>query len=324
MPFNRNRGAALGLIAITGCLSCAPVGAQSYPAKPIRIVVPLAPGGGVDIIARTVGQKMTESLKQPVLVDNRPGGATVIGTEIVAKSPPDGYTLVMASSSHAIHGILYKLPFDPIKDFAGVSLLATSPLVLVVHPTVPAKSVKELIALAKKHPGKLNFGSSGTTSVLHLSGEMFNIMAGVRTVHIPYKGAGPALTDIIAGQIEMMFSTPVSTLPHVRAGKLRGIAVTGARRSAAAPEFPAVAELLPGFEAGAWYTLLAPAGTPTAVIARLNTEALKAVQLPDVSSRLAGDAVEVVGSTPEQAIQHIQGEIARWTKVIRAAAIKAE
>lgn len=322
MPLSRKFRAAVG--AIVACLCSANVGAQAFPAKPIRIVVPLAPGGGVDIISRTVAQKMAESLKQTVLVDNRPGGATVIGTEIVAKAPPDGYTLVMASSSHAIHGILHKLPYDPIRDFAGVSLVATSPLVLVVHPSVPAKSVKDLIALAKKNPGKLNFGSSGSTSVLHLAGELFNIMAGVKTVHIPYKGAGPALTDIIAGQIEIMFSTPVSTLPHVRSGKLRGLAMTGAKRSAAASELPTVAELLPGFQAGAWYALLAPAGTPAAVIARLNSEAVKAVRLPDVSSRLASEAVDVVASTPEQAMQYIRGEIDRWTQVIKAAGIKPE
>lgn len=322
MPLSRKFRAAVG--AIVACLCSSNVGAQAFPAKPIRIVVPLAPGGGVDIISRTVAQKMAESLKQTVLVDNRPGGATVIGTEIVAKAPPDGYTLVMASSSHAIHGILHKLPYDPIRDFAGVSLVATSPLVLVVHPSVPAKSVKDLIALAKKNPGKLNFGSSGSTSVLHLAGELFNIMAGVKTVHIPYKGAGPALTDIIAGQIEIMFSTPVSTLPHVRSGKLRGLAMTGAKRSAAASELPTVAELLPGFQAGAWYALLAPAGTPAAVIARLNSEAVKAVRLPDVSSRLASEAVDVVASTPEQAMQYIRGEIDRWTQVIKAAGIKPE
>lgn len=322
MPLSRKFRAALGAIVAGLCFSSG--GAQTFPTKPIRLVVPLAPGGGVDIISRTVAQKMSESLKQTVFVDNRPGGATVIGTEIVAKSPPDGYTLVMASSSHAIHGILHKLPYDPIRDFAGVSLVATSPLVLVVHPSVPAKSVQDLITLARKNPGKLNFGSSGNTSVLHLAGELFNIMAGVKTVHIPYKGAGPALVDIIAGQIEIMFSTPVSTLPHVRSGKLRGLAMTGAKRSAAASELPTVTELLPGFQAGAWYVLLAPAGTPAAVIARLNSEAVKAVLLPEVSSRLTSEAVDVVAGTPEQAMQYIQGEIDRWTKVIKAAGIKAE
>jgi tripartite-type tricarboxylate transporter receptor subunit TctC len=299
--------------------------AQTYPTKPVRIVVPLAPGGGVDITSRTVGAKMAEGLKQNVIIDNRPGGATVIGTEIVAKSPPDGYTLVMASSSHAIHGILHKLPFDPIKDFAGVSLVATAPLVLVVHPSVPVKTVKELVALAKKNPGKLNFGSSGNTSVLHLAGEMFNVMAGVKTVHIPYKGTGPALIDLIAGQIEMLFGTPVATFPHVRSGKLRSLAMTSAKRSQAVPELPTVAEAaLPGFSAEAWYALLAPAGTPPAVIARLNAEAVKAVQHPDVKTRLGGEGAELIGAAPEQTMQFIQEEIVRWTKVIKTAGIKPE
>ena len=296
----------------------------AFPVKPIRIVVPLAPGGGVDIISRAVAQKMTESLRQTVLVDNRPGGATIIGTEIVAKAPPDGYTLVMASSSHAIMESLYKPPFDPVRDFTGVSLLATSPLLLVVHPALPVKSVKDVIALAKKNPGRLNFASSGNGSVLHLAGEMFNVMAGVKTVHIPYKGSGPALTDILAGQVEMLFSTPVSALPHVRAGKLRGIAMTGSKRSTAAPEYPTIAETLPGFEAGAWYALLAPAGTPQPVIARLNAESVKAVQQPDVSKRLGAEGVEIVGSTPEQAMEYVRDQIARWTKIIKAAGIKAE
>jgi tripartite-type tricarboxylate transporter receptor subunit TctC len=293
--------------------------------KPIRIVVPLAPGGGVDITSRAVGAKMSEGLKQNVIIDNRPGGATVIGTEIVAKSPPDGYTLVMASSSHAIHGILHKLPFDPIKDFAAVSLVATAPLVLVVHPSIPVKTVKELVALAKKNPDRLNFGSSGNTSVLHLAGEMFNVMAGVKTVHIPYKGTGPALIDLISGQIEMMFSTPVATLPHVRSGKLRSLAMTGAKRSQAVPELPTVAEAaLPGFSAEAWYGLLAPAGTPAPVIARLHAEAVKAVQHSDVKTRLGSEGADLIGSTPEQTMQFIQDEIVRWTKVIKAAGIKPE
>lgn len=325
MPRSRKCPAAFWLIAIAGLLGGFDAGAQSYPAKPIRLVVPLAPGGGVDLISRLVGQKMAESLRQSVIVDNRPGASTMIGTEIVAKSPPDGYTLAMASSSHGINTSLYKVPFDPVKDFAGISLLATSPLLLVVHPNVPAKSVSDLIALARKHPGKVNYGSSGNASVLHLSGEMFNVMAGVKTVHIPYKGSGPAIPAVIAGEIDMLFSTPVSTMPLVRSGKLRALATTGAKRSRATPELPTVAEAaLPGFETGAWYALLAPAGTPSAVIAKLNAEAVKAVHLPDVTSRLEGEGVEIVGSTPEQAIQYIQAQLARWDKVVKAAGIKAE
>ncbi|MBC7780900.1 MAG: tripartite tricarboxylate transporter substrate binding protein [Proteobacteria bacterium] len=328
---SRRTGAAAHLPIVTiaivasGLLAGSKAGAQTYPAKPIRLVVPLAAGGGVDLISRLVGQKMSENLRQPVLVDNRPGASTMIGTEIVARSPADGYTLVMASSSHGINTSLYKVPFDPVKDFAGISLLATSPLLLVVHPSVPAKSLADLITLARKNPGKVNYGSSGNASVLHLSGEMFNVLAGVRTVHIPYKGSGPAIPAVLAGEIDMLFSTPVSTMPLVRNGRLRALATTGLNRSRVTPELPTVAEAgLAGFETGAWYALLAPAGTPPAVIERLNAEAVKAVQLPDVTSRLDGEGIEIVGSTPEQAMQYIQAQLARWAKVIKAAGIKAE
>jgi len=325
MSCSRKCHVAFWMIAIAGLLGGFDAGAQSYPSKPIRLVVPLAAGGGVDLISRLVGQKMAESVRQSVIVDNRPGASTMIGTEIVARSAPDGYTLVMASSSHGINTSLYKVPFDPVKDFAGISLLATSPLLLLVHPTVPAKSVGDLIAIARKHPGKINYGSSGNASVLHLSGEMFNVMAGVRTVHIPYKGSGPAVPAVIAGEIDMLFSSPVSTMPLVRSGKLRALATTGAKRSRATPELPTVAEAaLPGFETGAWYMLLAPAGTPSAVIAKLNAEAVKAIHLADVTSRLEGEGVEIVGSTPEQAIQYIQAQLVRWDRVVKAAGIKAE
>jgi len=202
--------------------------AQSYPAKPIRLVVPLAPGGGGDLVARLIAQKISEPLGQTVLVDNRPGGSTIIGTEIVARSPPDGYTLVMATSSHGINPNVYKLPFDPVKDFSGVSFFATSPMMLTLHPSVPAKTVSELIAVAKANPGKLNFGSSGTASIVHLAGELFNLSAGVKTMHIPYKGTGPALIDLLGGQIDMMFASPVPTIPHVKSGRLRAIAMAAA------------------------------------------------------------------------------------------------
>lgn len=299
--------------------------AQPYPTKPIRLVVPLAAGGGGDIMARLIGQKISEALGQAVIVDNRPGGATVIGTEIVARSAADGYTLLMATSSNALNVSLYKLPFDPIKDFSGVSLIGVSSLLLTLHPNVPAKSLKELIALAKARPGKLNYASSGNASVPHLSGELFDNMAGVKTVHIPYKGSGPALNDLIGGQVDMMFAGLLSVLPYIKSGRLRALAVTSEQRSPVMPEIPTMAEAgLPGFEASTFYAILGPAGMPRQVIARLNGEINKATQLPDIRERLQGLGIDIVSSTPEEALSYLQMLIMRWAKVIKEANIKAE
>lgn len=298
--------------------------AQSYPTKPIRLVVPLAPGGGGDLIARLIAQKISEPLGQSVVVDNRPGGSTIIGTELVARSQPDGYTLVMATSSHGINPSLYKLPFDPVKDFTGVSFIATAPMMLTVHPNVPAKTVKELVAIAKANPGKLNYASSGTASIPHLAGELFNVSAGVKTVHIPYKGSGPALNDFLGGQVDMMFASPVPTIPHVKTGRLRAIAMASSKRSRAMPELPTVAESgFPGFEAATFYIVLGPANMPAPVVDKLSSEIIKASQLPDVRDRLSTEAAVVVGGTPQQAIAHIESEIARWAKVVKATGIKA-
>ncbi|MGZ5118271.1 MAG: tripartite tricarboxylate transporter substrate binding protein [Burkholderiales bacterium] len=310
--------------ALVGALSPA-VSAQSFPTKPVRLVVPLAPGGGGDIVARIIGQKISEPLGQPVIVDNRPGGSTIIGTELVARSAPDGYTLVMATSSHGINPSLYKLPFDPIKDFTPVCFFATSPMMLTVHPNVPAKTVKDLIAVAKANPGKLNYASSGTASIVHLAGELFNVSAGVQTVHIPYKGTGPALNDLLSGQIDMMFASPVPTIPHVKAGKLRAIAMASTQRSPAMPELPTVAEGgIPGFEAATYFIVLGPANMPAAVVSKLNGEMIKAAQLSDVKDRLSTQGATVVGGTPQQALAHIETEIARWAKVVKAAGVKAD
>lgn len=312
------------LLAVTALLPCA-APAQNFPTKPIRLVVPLAPGGGGDLVSRLIAQKISEPLGQPVIVDNRPGGSTIIGTELVANSPPDGYTLVMATSSHGINPSLYKLPFDPVKDFTGVAFIATAPMMLTVHPSVPAKTVKELIAVAKANPGKLNFGSSGIASIPHLAGELLNLRAGIKTVHIPYKGSGPALNDFLGGQIDMMFASPVPTIPHVRVGRLRAIAMASHERSPAMPKLPTVAESgLPGFAAETFYIVLGPAKMPAAVVQRLNAEMVKAAQLPDVKQRLSTEAAVVVAGTPQQAIAHIENEIARWIKVVKAAGIKAE
>ncbi len=314
----------LACALFVGALSSAAL-AQSYPAKPIRLVVPLAPGGGGDLVARLIAQKISEPLGQTVLVDNRPGGSTIIGTEIVARSPPDGYTLVMATSSHGINPSLYKLPFDPVKDFTGVCFFATAAMMLTVHPNVPAKTVKELIAVAKANPGKLNYASSGTASIPHLAGELFNVSAGVKTVHIPYKGSGPALNDLLGGQVDMMFASPVPTIPQVKAGRLRAIAMASSQRSRAMPELPTVAESgLPGFEAASYYVILGPANMPAAIVSKLSGEMIKASQLPDVRERLSVDGAVIVGGTPQQATAHIESEIARWSKVVKAAGIKLD
>ena len=299
--------------------------AQNFPAKPIRLVVPLAPGGGGDLVSRMIAQKISDPLGQAVVVDNRPGGSTIIGTELVARSAPDGYTLVMATSSHGINPSLYKLPFDPVKDFTAVAFIATSPMMLTVHPNVPAKTVKELVAVAKANPGKLNYGSSGIASIVHLAGELFNLSAGVKTMHIPYKGTGPALIDLLGGQIDMMFASPVPTIPHVKTGKLRAVAMASEQRLRAMPELPTVSESgLPGFEAATFFIVLGPANVPAAVVNRLSSEIVKAAQLPDVRERLTLEGANVVAGNPQQAMAHIQAEIARWTKVVKAAGIKAE
>lgn len=304
---------------------CSLAVAQSYPTKPIRIIVPLAPGGGGDVITRVIGQKISEGLKQAVVVENRAGAATIIGTEIVARSPADGYTLLMATSSHGINPSLRKLPFRPIEDFSGVSLIAVQPLMLAVHPSVPAKTVNELIKLAKTRPGQLNFASNGNASVGHLSSELLNLMAGIKLVHIGYKGSGPALNDLLAGQVDVMFTTPVTTIPFVRQGKLRALAMSSLKRSPAMPELPTMAEAaLPGFESEAWYAILAPAGIPAAVATTLSGEIAKAVQTRDVKDRLGGQGVDLIGSTPQEALRRVQTEVTRWSKVIRQAKIKAD
>jgi len=315
-----------GAALVAAAIAYGSAQAQTYPVKPIRLIVPLAPGGGADILSRSLAVPLSESLRQPVVVDNRPGGATMIGTELVAKSAPDGYTLVMASSSHAINPSLYpKTPFDPIKDFSAVTLIATSPMLLVVHPAVPAKTVKELAALAKSRPGKLNFASGGPAGIPHLAAELFKLMAGVDIVHVPYKGMGPALNELLGGQVDVLFSTPSASLPHVKTGKIRGLASTGAARSPAFPEFATIAESgYPGYEAGTWYALLAPAGTPHGALSRVNAETLQAIQVPAFRDRLTGLGVEFVGSTPEACLAYVRGEMTKWAKVVKAGNVRAE
>ena len=301
--------------------------AQGYPSKPIRLIVPFAAGGGNDNVARLVGKRLADSLGQPVLVDNRPGAGGMVGAELAAKSAPDGYTLFLGGvGSHAINPNLHeKLPYDPIKDFAPVELLAQAPLVLVVHPSVPANSVAELTAYARAHPGKLNFASNGNGSSSQLAAVMFDSMAGVDMVHVPYKGLSPALTDLLSGQVQLMFSSVVAILPHIKAGKLRALAVTGAKRLASLPELPTIAESgLPGYEASSWYGILAPAGTPRNIVARLNAELTKALEQPEVRASLLAEGAEPVGGSPEAFAAHIRAEKERLGKLIRDAKIRLE
>jgi tripartite-type tricarboxylate transporter receptor subunit TctC len=304
-----------------------PALAQSYPSKPIRLIVPFAAGGGNDNIARLVGKRVSDSLGQPLVIDNRPGAGGVLGAELAAKAAPDGYTLFLGGvGSHALNpNLIEKLPYDPIRDFAPVSLLAQAPLILVVHPSVPARDIDEFVAYARKNPGKLNFASNGNGTSSQLAAVMFDRMAGVEMVHVPYKGLSPALTDLLSGQVQVMFSSVVAILPHVKAGKLRALAVTGMTRLPSLPELPTIAESgFPGYEASSWYGILAPAGTPREIVMKLNAELSKALAQPEVRASLLAEGAEPVGGTPESFAAHIQSEKERMGKLIRDAKIRLE
>ena len=300
--------------------------AQGYPNKAVRMIVPFPAGGSTDIVGRTVAQKLSEMWGQPVVVDNRSGGGTSIGTDIVAKAPPDGYTLLVTPAPFTINpSLLAKLPYDALTDFAPITLINTTPLVLVVNPGVPAKSVKELIALAKARPGKLNFGSSTIGGSNHLAGELFNAMAGVQLVHIPYKGNAPALIDLVGGHIDLIFNGVTSALPLIKGGKLRALAVTSLQRSSALPEMPTLDETaLKGFEAVAWNGLSAPAHTPREVVAKINADVIRIVNSPELKERLKAEGSDPVGNTPEQYAAFLRAEVAKWAKVIKFAGVKAE
>lgn len=303
-----------------------PASAQNFPMKPIRVIVPLAAGGPGDVLARAIGQKLSERVGQPVVIDNRPGANTNVGTEFVAKAPPDGYTLLATASTLTINPSLYAtLSYDPLRDFAPITLIATTPLILVVHPSLPVKSVKELIALARSKPGQLNYGSAGNGSALHLAGEMFNSLARVKLVHVPYKGVTNAFSDLLGGQISIMFPGAPIALPQVKAGKLRALGTTGAGRTAAAPELPPISEAgLPGYEVSVWYGVLAPAGTPTAVISRFQSEISKIVQLPEIKDRWAVLGAEPLHNTPEQFAAFLKADLGKWAKVVRDSGAKID
>lgn len=301
--------------------------AQNYPSKPVRFVVPFAPGGSTDTLARAMGGKLAELLGQQVVIDNRPGANGDIGTSIVARAVPDGYTIVLGYiANFGIGPSLYdKMPYDPVKDFAPVTQVAGASNILVIHPSLPAKNFKEFIAYSKANPKKVTFASASVASVGHLTGELLNDLAGIDMVHVPYKGSGQAITDLVGGHIKVMISGMASTLPHVKSGKLRGIATTGARRTPATPDLPTIAESgFPGFEATSWFGVLAPAGTPRPVVMRLNKDLIQALQDPAVAKRLADVGFEITTGTPEQFAAYIQSEIKKWAKVVKASGAKPE
>lgn len=313
---------AILLVANAGDVFC-----QSFPAKAVHCIVAFPAGGGVDILARTLGQKLTEVWSVPVVVENRAGAGGNIGTQIAAQAAPDGYTITLGSmGTHAVNMLLYKdLPYDPVRGFAPVSLVAVQPNLLAVHPSVPARSVRDLVRLAKARPGQLNYSSSGNGGPPHLAAELFKSMARVDLVHVPYKGGPAATTSVIAGETSLTFGTMLNTLPAVRSNKLRGLAVTSAKRSEAAPELPTVAEAgVEGYEATAWYGIFAPAATPPEIIQRLNAAVSRVLADPEVKRRLAQEGAHVAGGSPEDLRRHVQNEIAKWAKVVKTAAIKVD
>lgn len=302
------------------------VAAQTYPAKPIRYIVPYAPGGGTDVLTRVIAQKLGAAWNVPVLVENRAGASGLIGTEAVARSAPDGYTMLMAINSHAINASLFaKLPYDPISDFAPAILVATSPNILTVHPASPVRTVKELITLAQSQPGKLTYASGGPGSGSNLAGELFKMMAKLNIVEVPYKGAGPALNDLLGGQVSMSFVVLQTALPHIVSGKLRALAVTSASRSPFVPEIPAVAESgLPGYDVFSWYGTLAPAGTPPEIINKWNAEISRVLAMPDVKEKLTGLGMEAKGGSPQQFAQFLRSDWATWDKLIKSLGMRAQ
>ena len=299
--------------------------AQNFPAKPVRMIVPLAPGGSTDILARLIGAKLTELWSQNVIVENKPGGSTAIGVDFVAKSPPDGYTILMVTSAYSVNfSLMAKVAYKP-SDFTALSNAAQTPNVLAVHPSLPVKTLKELIALLKARPGQLTFSSGGVGGSTHLAGELFKLLSQVDMVHVPYKGGSPAVTDLVAGQVSMTFGNLTTVLPFARAGRLRALAVTSAKRSPALPEMPTMAEAgVPGFEAATWNGLIAPAAVPADIVGKLNADIVKVLGMADVRERLAANALEPIGDSPAAFQAFIAAEIARWGKVVKTANLKAE
>lgn len=317
------------LLSILFCLctiACGALAQGEYPSRPVRIIVPSPPGGGTDIVGRVLARHLSRSFKQSFFVENKPGAGNMIGIEAAARSAPDGHTLLFVASTLALNSVLYKkVPYDPIRDFAPVTLAATAPNVLIVNTSVPAKTLAELIALAKKKPGALSYGSPGIGTSPQMCMELLKSMAGIDILHVPYKGTAPAVTDTIGGQIAGMFANALTAKPHIDSGRVRALAVSGPTRLAALPDVPTVAEAgVPGYAAMQWYGLVVPAGTPAAIVARLNAEVTRVLHTPDMKEKLAADGAEPVGSTPAEFARLIRDELEKWTKVARAAGIEAQ
>src|SRR5450759_368540 len=310
--------AILGLLLAAGGVHAQ----QKYPTKPIRLIVPFPPGGPADIMARMLGQKLTETFKQSVVVDNRPGGGGAIGTETAVRANPDGYTMILVTASYAANAALSKLPYDPVNDVAPIALMGENGLVVALHPSVPVTSTKELIAYDKANPGKLNYGSSGTGGAIHLASELFNQLAGTKMTHVPYKGLGPALNELLGGQIQLIFGGMPQMIPQVKSNRLRAIAVTTAKRSNAVPDIPTVAETVPGYEAVQWTAVLGPKALPKDIVARWNREIDRILQLSDVKERMAGAGTEPAGGSPERFREALKRDVEKRQKVIKIAGIK--
>jgi tripartite-type tricarboxylate transporter receptor subunit TctC len=320
-------GATRSVAALLLAMSCASLTAQGYPARPVRFVVPVASGGATDILTRALGQRLSSTWGQQVLVDNRPGGGSNVGFEVAAQAPADGHTLLMAQPPFTVNVSLYrKLAYDPLRDFSAITLAATGANVLVIHPSVPAYTLKEFIALAKSKPGQMNYASSGNGTSPHLSGELFKAMAGVNIVHIPYKGAGASVTDLLGGHVDLAFLSLTSVVPQIKAKRLRALAITSAKRTALMPEMPTFAEAgLAGFEVTGWYGVMAPAGTPKDVIARLYADITRALTQPELVQTLASFGLEpAISSSPEEFGAYLRTEIAKWAKVVKASGAKAD
>lgn len=313
-----------GIIVLTGWPALAL--AQAWPSKPVRIISPFAPGGGNDTINRIIAPRLAENLKQQVYIDSRPGANGIVGTDLAARAAPDGHTIVLIPSGHAVNATLYKkLPFDSIRDFTPITLVGTSPLVLVMHPTVPVKTVKHLIALARARPEQLTYSSAGIGASAHLAGALFEALTKTKMLHVPYKGSALALADLIGGQVSLSFSTSASAMPHVRSGRLRALASTGATRSPVLPELPTVAEAgVPGYEASLWYGFVGPARIPAEIVQRLNSEIVAVLQLPEIRDRLAHEGVETKPTSAEEFGKLLASDVARWARVIERAGVRIE
>jgi tripartite-type tricarboxylate transporter receptor subunit TctC len=319
------RAAAAALTAASLALALTPAHAQNYPTRPVRILVPLAAGGGMDTVTRGLAQKLSDAFGQSFVVDNRPGAGSQVALEILSAAPPDGSTLMMLSATTVVHPILYKSRFDIVRDFTPISQVTSQGYVLVIHPKIPAKNVAEFVEYLKANPGKLNYGSSGIGSLIHMSGELFQIATGTKMIHVPFKGMGAAYTDLVAGRIESGFPTIISSIPHIQAGRLRALAVTPPQRVSALPDTPTFVQAgVKGLVVVNWYGLVGPGKTPAAIVNRLAAEAAKAMSSPDMEKRLAAEGSEAVGGTPQQFAAHLKSEHALWTRVIKTAGIKGE